>query len=281
MTRVRPWMLLVAVVVVVVLAGGIVTLVNGRWLPWNDAASCDLPSSVTTGPTSDASAIRIAEQGFTQTPDYRVSIGAILWNTGKDIAYRTQVSLQPFGADQQPLAVPTVVEVPVLLPGARVGIGQDLQLTLGTHATSVRVVPNTTYRLPAGALGSYQPVTATGIRTSHPDPQFPSYVDIHYTDTSTNCGPLADGQAAVVYRDVNGRVVGGAMDNPGSLIVYRDQHGVTVGGETRLPVSQPCQPGTRDMWITPDGDQPADADPSRTAIYPYCGVRYGATASSP
>lgn len=281
MTRVRPWMFIVAVVVVVVLVGGIIVLVNGRWLPWNDAAPCDLPSSVTTGPTSDASDIRIAEQGFTQTPDYRVSIGAILWNTGKDIAYRTRVSFQPFGADQQPLAAPTVVDVPVLLPGARVGIGQDPQLTLGTHATSVRVVPNTAYRLPAGALGGYQPVTATGLRTSHPDPQFAGYVDIHYTDTSANCGPLADDEAAVVYRDANGRIVGGAVDIPGSVIVYRDQHGVTVGGETHLPVSQPCQPGTRDMWVTPDSDQPVNADPSRTAVYPYCEVPYGASTPSP
>lgn len=106
-------------------------------------------------------------------------------------------------------------------------------------------------------------------------------MDIHYTDTSANCGPLAEDQAAVVYRDANGRVVGGAMDIPGQLIVYRDQHGTTVGGETHLPVSPPCQPGTRDMWITPDGDQPVDADPGRTAIYPYCGVPYGAPAPSP
>ncbi|HJP79612.1 MAG TPA: hypothetical protein VJ914_35400 [Pseudonocardiaceae bacterium] len=281
MTRVRPRVLIVAVVVVAVLVGGIIVLVKARWLPWNDAAPCDLPSSVTTGPASDASDIRVAEQGFTQSADYRVSIGAILWNTGKDIAYRTRVSLQPFDSGQRPLGAPTVVEVPVLLPGERVGIGQDTQLTVGTHATSVRVVPDTTYRLSAGVLGSYQPVTATELRTSHPDPQFAGYVDIHYTDTSTNCGSLADGEAAVVYRDADGRVVGGAVNIPGSLIVYRDQHGNTVGGETHLPVSRPCQPGTRDMWITPDGDQPVTADPKRTAIYPYCGVPYSASASSP
>lgn len=274
-------MLIVAVVVVVVLVGGIIVLINGRWLPWNDAAPCDLPSSVSTGPAANASDIRVAEQGFTQSADGRVSSGAILWNTGKDIAYRTRVSFQPFDSSQQPLGAPTVVEVPVLLPGERIGVGQDTLLTAGTHAASVRVVPNTMYRLPAGALGSYRPVTATELRTSHPDPQFAGYVDIHYTDTSTNCGPLADDEAAVVYRDANGKIVGGAVDVPGSLIVYRDQRGVTLGGETHLPLSEPCQPGTRDMWITPDGDQPVNADQGRTVIYPYCGVPYGASASSP
>ena len=82
----------------------------------------------------------------------------------------------------------------------------------------------------------------------------------------------------MVYRDANGRVVGGAMNIPGSLIVYRDRRGVTVGGETHLPVSEPCQPGTRDMWIIPDGDQPVDADPARSAIYPYCRVPFGASS---
>ena len=43
-----------------------------------------------------------------------------------------------------------LVEVPVLLPGERVGIGQDILLAAETHAASVRVVPNTMYKLPAG-----------------------------------------------------------------------------------------------------------------------------------
>lgn len=277
MSGVRP-RLVIGAVVVVVLIGGIIALVNASWLPWNDAAPCDLPSSVPTGPVSDATDLRVTEQGFTQSADDRVSIGAMLWNTGKDIAYRTRVSFQPLDSGQRPLGSPTAIEVPVLLPGQRVGIGQDVQLTAGTRASSVQVVPNTTYRLPAGALGSYQPVTARKLRTGHPDAQFPGYVDIHYTDTSTNCGPLAEGAAVAVYRDANGRIVGGAVNDPGSLIVYRDQHGNTVGGETHLPVSEPCQPGTRDMWITPDGDQPSTADPSRTTIYPYCGVPYGASS---
>jgi hypothetical protein len=272
MTRVRPWVLVVVGIVAVVLAGGIVVLANGDRLPWNDGGSCDLPDSVDTGSTSDASDIQVAEQGFTQTADARVSIGAVLWNTGKEIAYRTRVSFQPFDLTQQLLGAPTVVEVPVLLPGQRVGIGQDTQLTVGMRVASVRVVPETTYRLPAGALGSYQPVTATRLRTSHPDPLVVGHVDIHYTDTSTNCGPLQDGDAAVVYRDAHGTIVGGALDTPGSLVVYRDKRGIAVGGESHLPASGPCQPGTRDMWVTPDGQQPANADPARTAIYPYCGA---------
>jgi hypothetical protein len=272
MTRVRSWLLGVVVAVVIVLAMGFFVLVNGGRLPWTDTGSCDLPGSVAVGPASDASGIQVVEQGFTQSADYRLSIGAVLSNTGRTVAYRTRVSFQAFDPTQRPFDAPTVVEVPVLLPGQRIGIGQDTQMAVGTRVASVRVVPDSTHHLAAGALGSYRPVTATRPRTSHPDPLVAAHVDIHYTDTSTNCGPLLDGAAAVVYRDAHGTIIGGAVDTPGSLIVYRDGHGVTVAGEFHPPASGPCEPGTRDMWLTPSGAQPAAADPARTAVYPYCGV---------
>jgi hypothetical protein len=255
------------VVVVVVVA----VLVNGGRLPWNDPGPCDLPASVATGPMSDASDIRVVEQGFTQSASDRLSVGAVLKYTGKGVAFRTRVAVQAFDSARRPLGVPTVVEVPVLLPGQRVGIGRDTQMTVGARIASVRVLPETTHLLPAGALGDYRPVTAARPRTRHPDPLVAGHVDIHYTDTSTNCAPLADGEAAVVYRDAHGRIVGGALDTPGSLIVYRDEHGVAVAGEFHPPASRPCEPGTRDMWITPSSVQPANADSARTAIYPYCG----------
>lgn len=269
MTRARSWVL---GVVVVALGVGVVVLVNGGRLRWHERSPCDLPASVATGPASDASDVRVVEQGFTRSVDDRLSVGAVVEYTGTGVAYRTRVSFQAFDSARRPFGGPAEVEVPVLLPGQRVGIGRDIQLAVGTRITSVRVRPDTTHRLPAGALGTYRPVTATRPRTSHPDPLVAGHVDIHYTDSSTNCAPLLDGEAAVVYRDAHGRIVGGTLDTPGSLIVYRDAHGVTVGGEFRPPASGPCAPGTRDMWITPTGEQPANADPARTLIYPYCGL---------
>jgi hypothetical protein len=269
MSRARPWVLGIVLAVLVV---GTVLLVNGGRLPWNDLSPCDLPGSVATGPASDASDVQVVEQGFTQSMDGRLSAGAILQYTGKGIAFDTRVSFQAIDSAQRPVGTPTAVEVPVLLSGQRVGIGQDTQLTVGTRIAALRVLPETTHRLPAGALGSYQPVTAMRPRTSHPDPLLTGHVDIHYTDASTNCAPLVDGEAAVVYRNAHGRIVGGALDSPGSLIVYRDKHGVTVGGELHPPTSGPCQPGTRDMWITPTGEQPTNTVPMRTEIYPYCGI---------
>lgn len=269
MTRVRSWILGVVVVMVVVV---VVVLVNGGRLPSNDPGPCDLPASVATGPVSGASDIRVMEQGFTQSEDDRLSVGAVLMYTGKGVAFRTRVVVQAFDSARRSFGAPTVVEVPVLLPNQRVGIGRDTQLTVGAQISSVRVLPETTHLLPASALGSYRPVTAARPRTRHPDPLVAGHVDIHYTDTSTNCAPLQGDEAAVVYRDTHGRVVGGALDTPGSLIVYRDEHGVIVGGEFHPPASGSCEPGTRDMWITPNGEQPANADPARTAIYPYCGI---------
>lgn len=265
----RLWVLVG--IVVVVLGVGTVVLVNASWMPWNDVKPCDLPGSVAAGPTSGASDVRVVEQGFSQSADGQLSVGAVVLNTGKDVDYQTRISVQAFDASQRPVDSATVVEVPVLLPGQRIGIGQGIPMPIGARIASVRVGPESTHRLPAGALGSYQPVTATRPRTSHPDPLFAGDVDIHYTDTSTNCALLADGGAAVVYRDAHGGIVGGAQHFPGLLIVYRDEHGANVGGEFRPPAGEPCEPGTRDMWVTPDGVQPAGADPARTAIYPYCG----------
>jgi hypothetical protein len=271
MTRGR---LLVVVTAGVVLVAGGAVLVGG--LPWRQARTCDIARSVGGGSVSSAAGggIRVVEQGFSQSDvDESISLGAVLENTGHEVAYRTRVVLRLFDERHRPTAgaSPIVQEIPILLPGQRIGVGGDARPSAGTTAASFQVELGSTRWVPRDALGSdFSPVTATSPRTVRPDPTSPSTVDVHYTEVSTNCRPLVDGGAAVVFRDDSGAIVGGALGQPGALTVFRDRRGVAVGGESHLPSGNPCDPGTRDMWVIPLDPAPSTAVAARTTVYPYC-----------
>src|SRR3954447_9519869 len=100
------------------------------------------------------------------------SMGAVLRNTSERIAYRTRVSLDvivsvdglPPGPVQGPLMT---MEIPVLLPGQRVGVGRPLISVSATDkVVSADVDVRTTTWLPVGALGGFSPVTDTYESTS-------------------------------------------------------------------------------------------------------------------
>lgn len=278
MTKVRP---LVLVAVVIVLAAVTVVLAGGR-LPWNDDSSsgdCDIPAKVSGQPASAASApggggVRVVEQGFTQDPNSTVSLGAVLENTSSSVAYRTQVTFRLFDASHTELpeagTTQLTVEIPVILPGQRIGTGS------GTYRGTVRVASidvglGATTWVPRDAVGhTFSPVTATYLRTVRFNPRIPTSVDIHYKETSANCRSLDNRLTAVVFRDATGKVVGGDVASPDTPIIFRDEQGNDLGGEKRLPSSLSCSQGERETWIVPPRGEPATADDARTAIYPYC-----------
>jgi hypothetical protein len=281
--RIRP---LLVVVVAVLLGVGIVVLSGGR-LSLGDTASCDIPDSVGGGTESSATGggIRVVEQGLSQsTVDGSVSVGAVLANTGREVAYRTRVTFELLDATGRPVGAPdrTVVEVPVLLPGQRIGVGSDEHPAAGARVASVRVVPGTTRWVPRDAVGaSFTPVTATYLRTVRPDPAAPSTVDVHYTAASANCRPLDEREAAVVFRDGGGAIVGGALVSPGALTVFRDSHGVVIGGERHAPDGGSCDQGRRETWVIPLAPAPAATDAARTRVYAYCDLSAPSYAGRP
>lgn len=280
--RVMPMRALLAAAVAVVLgAAAAVVALDGP----TSGSACGVPAYVEGTEASPAAApdggqLRVVEQGFTQTGD-AVSVGAVLENTSAHPAYRTRAQVRLFDAKRVWLPevrfgeVRRVMEIPVVLPGQRIGVGNDAH-PAPLHGGGAAVVSafelelTTTTWLEPGALGPFGAVSAGSVRTERPNPAAPSVVSLRYRERSPNCAPLAERGAAAVFRDSAGRVVGGAIEPPGALIVFRDADGAVVGGQARPPESPPCSPGERELWVIPLNPAPPAADPARTEVHPYC-----------
>jgi hypothetical protein len=278
MTKVGP-LVLVAVVAVVTT---VTVVLAGASLPWSDVSSsggCDIPDRVSGISASAVSApggggVRVVEQGFTQDPNSTVSLGAVLENSGSSVAYRTQVEFRLFDASHSELPeagpVKLTVEIPIILPGQRIGAGAGTYRA-DVRVASVEIVVGATTWVPRDAVGhSFSPVGATYLRTTRFNPRSPISVDVRYQETSANCRSLANRGTAVVFRDPTGKVVGGEVGSPDTPIMFRDEQGNDLGGEKQRPPSPSCSQGERETWIVPPRGEPVTADDARTAIYPYC-----------
>lgn len=266
-----------------VLVGSCVYVASGG-LPRTTSDVCGIPDAVDGGRTSTASeapgggGIRVVEQGFSPpAADGSVSIGAVLENTSDRVAYRTRVNFWLLDSTGHALseAVPNasrlVVEIPIMPPGSRIGTGTTAHPRPETNqATAAEILPETTTWTPSDALGDFTPVSAINPHTTRPDPRSPTTVDIHYREQSQNCLALVNRGAAVVFRNDQGTIVGGALRTPGGLIEFRDVRGQVVGGEATPPTTPSCSPGDREMWVVPLAPAPATADDANTEIYPYC-----------
>jgi hypothetical protein len=275
MTKTGP---VVMVAVVVVIAAGIVVLSGGRF-PWSGEApadDCDIPKSVTGEATSAAPGIQVVDQGSTLDTDGPISVGAVLANTSDKVAYRTRITVKLFDAAHNPIpdtvtvGSPFVINIPIILPGQRIGAGTSTYQG-SPKAASASVEIGTTTWLPREAVGkSLTPVTGTYLRTLRFNPRIPTLVDIHYTDASKNCRSLSSDNTAAIFRNTQGKIVGGAVSTADFPIVFRDEQGKDVGSETRRPPSPSCSPGDRETWMAPNPGTPTTADDTRTEIYPYC-----------
>ncbi|GGS36809.1 hypothetical protein [Actinokineospora fastidiosa] len=289
MAALRP---LLTAAVAVVLGAAVIAVVDGP--SPSGAAECAIPAYAEGTPAApsaapDGGGLRVVEQGFTQSADV-VSVGAVVENTSGHAAYRTRVLVRLFDAKRMWLPeerageVRRVVEIPVVLPGQRVGVGTDAHpapLYGGGAAVvaSFEVELTTTTWLDGNALGPFRTVTATGVATEHPNPAAPGVVSLRYREDSPNCRALTSRGAAAVYRDATGAIVGGAIEPPGALIVFRDDDGAVVGGEPGPPASPSCAPGDREMWIIPLHAAPPSADHTRTEVHPYCDLSRPAHAT--
>ncbi|GAB3138995.1 hypothetical protein [Amycolatopsis sp. NPDC004378] len=257
--------LLVVAAVVVVAAGGVTAVVlSARGEP--AAGPCDIPASVREAPVPVTGGIEVEDKGVSTAG--LVSMGAVLRNTGDRIAYRTRVTLKvvvsvdglPPGPVQGPLMT---MEIPVLMPGQRVGVGRPL---IGVSATnrvvSADVEVGTTTWLPAGALGAFSPVTDTYESTTRATASVPADV-VRYTERSANCRALAGRRTAVVFRDAGGKIVGGGLLPP-------DGKGNPAGSPQPAPASPSCSPGERSTWVVPLQNIPPGTDDKRTELFSYC-----------
>ncbi len=263
-------LLLVVSVVVAIAAAGITTAV----LSVGDGSAtkpCDIPNSVQEQPASAKTApggggIEVEETGSSSSG--LVSVGAVVRNTSGSIAYRTKVALKlvvsiqglPPGPAQGPLIN---IEIPVMLPGQRVGVGRPL-VNVGARdkVISAGIDLQTTTWLPNGALGGFTAVTDSYEEASRVNVSAPADA-VRYTERSANCRALSSRRTAVVFRDATGKIVGGDLVPP-------DGKGNPAGSPQQPPSSPSCSPGERSTWIVPLQNIPQNADDKRTELYSYC-----------
>lgn len=180
----------VAAVAVVVL--GLLAFLGRGKLPALDdtllTGGCSIPKRITAvpGPAPDGGSVRVAEQG----PG-----AAVLENTSTLAAYRIPVT-----------SGSRTVEVPVLLPGGRIGVVLDRPTT----GPVVWLAPE--------SLGGFTPVTATVVPGG-----------VRYR--SANCRALTSRGAAALVRDAGGRITGGEQLPPASVSC--------APGERELPAAVP------------------------------------------
>jgi hypothetical protein len=264
-------LLLLVIVVVVLAAAGITAVVLSTRGGESASKPCDIPNSVREQPMPAKAApggggIEVAEKGVSSSG--LASMGAALRNTSDQVAYRTRVTLKVVvsvdGLPPGPIQGPSMtMEIPVMLPGQRVGIGRPLINVSATNkVTSADVDLQTTTWSPNGAFGGFAPITDTYDSTSrvHSSPPADS---VQYTENSANCRALSSRRTAVVFRDATGKIVGGDLVPP-------DGKGNPAGSPQQPPASPSCSTGERSTWIVPLQNIPQNADDKRTELYSYC-----------
>lgn len=263
-------LLLSTIVVVVVAAAGIATVVLSTRGESSASKPCDIPDSVQERPASAKTApggggIEVVEKGVSSS--VLASLGAVLRNTSDHIAYRTRVALKVSivanGVPQGLQGPFMTTEIPVMLPGQAVGFGRPLiNVSASTKVTSAEIDPQTTTWLSGGALGGFAPTRDTYESTSRVNASLPAD-DVQYTERSANCRALFGRRTAVVFRDADGKIVGGDLVSP-------DGKGNPAARPPQPPASPSCSPGERSTWIVPSQDIPRNADDKRTELYSYC-----------
>jgi hypothetical protein len=268
----------------VLLAGLATILVGGiAWAalpsPHEPAVSvrCPLPrtgAAATASPAESApggGGIRVVEHGFTQR-DGGVDLGAVVENSSRAVAYRTLVRFRVLDAAGRSASAPEslspqlVQEIPVILPGQRIGAGtfvyvaeKSILPTTYARVVSVELEIIATHWLP-GDGGGFAAVTASELHIRRYEPTDPGQAIIDYTVASGYCSILENRAVAVVYRDASGRLIGGGLVSP------------------QASGKRACSPGRYDQWI--GVTVPPGADDARTEIYPYCDPAEKALAPS-
>jgi len=194
----------IGVAVVAIAVFGLLALLGRGKLPALDESlltgGCTIPKRITAvpGPAPDGGDVRVVERG----PG-----AAVLENTSTLAAYRIPVT-----------SGWRTVEVPVLLPGQRIGVVADRPV-LGP---AIWLVPE--------ALGGFSPVTAVVV----PD-------GIRYR--SANCRALTSRGAAALFRAPDGRITGGEQLPPAAVSCAPGER-VLPGGAPHAEVHPYCALGT-------------------------------------
>lgn len=231
--------------------------------PDTPPSACTTPSVAPTGASAPSTgALSVAEQGFSRLGPQQgiVSIGAVLKNTGSEVAYRVPITFQVRGAQGASVVAKGSgellrQEIPMVLPGQQVPLGAWTYLgndQSGHPLTvaDVKIEVGTPQWLAADsdtfATMSVQPQGTT--RTTS-DPESGS---VSYTMTSGSCRALAPRGVAMVFRRADGSIAGGSIE---------------VGSSAAK-----CLPGESTESALADRSMPRDIDEQRTQVSVYCDI---------
>jgi len=190
-------------------------------------------------------------------------MGAVIENTTDKVAYRTRVTFDVLGAGGESVVHSwhqswLVQEVPIILPGARVAVGDAVGLRdrargEGDLVARISITPVVTQWLAAGdGNNGLAPVTAKAVPGGWERDDDGSGF-IAYTAESANCAPLLSRGTSLVFRDGSRKIVGGNVDNGRALSA--------------------CEPGTTTSERSANAGRrtiPASADLDRTDVTVYC-----------
>jgi hypothetical protein len=228
--------------------------------PSSESRPCTIPSALPSPNVSgvngpDGNGLRVLEHGFTQPVNGGVSMGAVLQNTSSSAAYRARIRCRALDAQGRPdpaVAEPAMTsqELPLVMPGQRIGAGAFELIGAAMQVASFEIVVTAAQWVPADTLPGYRPVTGTYRSAEHPDAKHPEYVTLTYEQRSGNCRDLTDRGVAAVFRNSAGTIVGG-------LIGQTLKNGA-------------CGRGTTQQTLEPVVVAPLTIDAARTTLFPYC-----------
>jgi hypothetical protein len=218
--RGKVWLAAGVAVAIVLAAFAAVVLLRGDD---NEPAQtqCRLATPPSGQPLNDASAVRTAAQGYTRVGSpalSTVTIGAVLENPTDRVAYRTRVTFDVVGPDGQSVVTDSfrrfqVLEVPIILPGAKIAVGDSLAATRLAQVANVSIKPVVTQWLPDGdGNDGLAPITATLVADKTTRESDGSGV-ISYDAHSANCTNLVSRGSSYILRDASGSIIGGGLSS--------------------------------------------------------------------
>lgn len=238
-----------------------------------EAPKAPLPGTASSGESApDGGGLRVTESGVSfvpssgGTPD-TASVGVMVENTSEYAAYRTLIQFEITDEGATAIATGTgsealVLEIPLILPGAQLGVGTAAYLDEGKTVTEATQV-TTNFEATTWVAADDAPTVA--IETQHDSITMTEVESgsgrITYQMTSPYCQGLISRGVSSIFRDSSGKIVGGAFEGVKGRIY--------------------CAAGTTDQSIHAVYTVPDGIDESATSTYPYCDFSMELTTPRP
>ena len=248
-----------------------------RERPPDDPPACAVPTAAPPGTEKPAArapgggGLEVVDHGFTQIGG-TASLGGLVRNTSRQIAYRTAVVLRLTDREgRDPVhevsRAQLIIEIPVVRPGEQVAVASwaGMRTDLAPSGTPAEVATFTvelgsTRWVEAGDAAQFPAFTSTVTQVERSEAETESG-QVGYAVTTTSCRPLVPRGAAAVFFGPAGSVVGGTLEPGGGA-----RGCGTTGYEASISANRSIPPGI---------------DEARTLVSVYCDLAAPASGFRP